>query len=94
LPFDASRKLMATLHPGVLYVKGAPEAVLPRCRDAQGAAAEADRQAALGRRVLLFAARDGATTTDLDGVPLRVIGLQAMVDPRTRSRPATRPACT
>ena len=37
LPFDATHKLMATLHPGVLYVKGAPEAVLPRCRDADGA---------------------------------------------------------
>jgi magnesium-transporting ATPase (P-type) len=36
LPFDAERRLMATVHqrPGggtVLYAKGAPEALLPRC---------------------------------------------------------------
>ena len=80
LPFDAALKLMATLHPGVLYVKGAPEAVLPRCRDTAGAAAEIDRQTALGRRVLVFAARDGATAIELDG-GLRLIGLQAMADP-------------
>jgi magnesium-transporting ATPase (P-type) len=79
LPFDASLKLMATLHPGVLYVKGAPEAVLPRCLDDRGAADEVARQAALGRRVLVFAARDGASAIELDG--LRLIGLQAMVDP-------------
>jgi calcium-translocating P-type ATPase len=81
LPFDAARKLMATLHPGVLYVKGAPEAVLPRCVDARGAEQEVDRQTALGRRVLVFAARDGATALDVDAGGLRLIGLQALVDP-------------
>ena len=87
LPFDANHKLMATLHPGVLYVKGAPEAVLPRCRDAHGAAAEIDRQAALGRRVLVFAARDGAESLDLDDGGLRLVGLQALVDPPRPGRP-------
>jgi calcium-translocating P-type ATPase len=81
LPFDAARKLMATLHPGVLYVKGAPEAVLPRCLDARDAEREVDRQTALGRRVLVFAARDGATALDVDAGGLRLIGLQALVDP-------------
>jgi calcium-translocating P-type ATPase len=83
LPFDASLKLMATLHPGVLYVKGAPEAILPRCDDGDddAAAAEIDRQAGLGRRVLAFAAGDGATSLDLDRHRLRLIGLQAMFDP-------------
>jgi calcium-translocating P-type ATPase len=80
IPFDAEIKLMATLHPGVLYVKGAPEAVLPRCRETHGAQEEVDRQAALGRRVLVFAARDGATSTEL-GDDLRLLGLQALVDP-------------
>ena len=79
LPFDAAHKLMATLHDGVMYVKGAPEAVLPYCQDAGGAGEEAERQAALGRRVLVFAARDDATAIELDG--LRLIGLQALVDP-------------
>ena len=61
---------MATLHDAgdgaVLYVKGAPEAILARCepgRAIDGAAAEVDRQAALGRRVLVFAARDRARPT-------------------------------
>jgi magnesium-transporting ATPase (P-type) len=42
--------------------------------------AEVDRQAALGRRVLVFAARDGASSTD-PGEGLRLLGLQALVDP-------------
>jgi calcium-translocating P-type ATPase len=80
-PFDASTKLMATLHPAALYVKGAPEAVLPLCGDAGPEIAEAvDREAALGRRVLVFAARDGATSLEL-GDDLRLLGLQALVDP-------------
>lgn len=79
-PFDAETKLMATLHPGVIYVKGAPETVLPLCAESREAHAEIDRQAALGRRVLVFAARDGATHLEFDG-GLRLLGLQAMVDP-------------
>ena len=39
-----------------------------------------DLQTALGRRVLVFAARDGAADLELDR-DLRLIGLQAMVDP-------------
>ena len=43
LPFDSGRKLMATRHaaPGggtVVYVKGAPEAVLPLCADGAASA--------------------------------------------------------
>jgi calcium-translocating P-type ATPase len=80
LPFDASRKLMATLHGATAYVKGAPEAVLPLCCDGELLAAEVDRQTALGRRVLVFAARDDAA--DLDALhDLRVLGVQALVDP-------------
>ncbi len=79
VPFDADAKLMATLHPGVLYVKGAPEAILPRCSDPR-AAAEVEAQTALGRRVLVFAARDGAIGLEL-GPDLRLVGIQALVDP-------------
>jgi calcium-translocating P-type ATPase len=79
-PFDADTKLMTTLHADVLYVKGAPEAVLPRCDDGADAAADVERQAALGRRILVFAARDGATSTE-PGDGLRLLGLQTMVDP-------------
>ena len=53
LPFDSGRKLMATRHavPGggtVVYVKGAPEAVLPLCADAAHRRGRAGR-AARGR---------------------------------------------
>jgi calcium-translocating P-type ATPase len=89
LPFDAARKLMATVHRSpdglVLYAKGAPEAMLPRCRPpaAADAAAEVDRQTALGRRVLVFAALDGAQAGDpaVQLHDLRLLGLQALLDP-------------
>jgi len=97
LPFDAARKLMATIHRAddgiVLYAKGAPEAILACCVPGHvaDAVAEVDRQAALGRRVLVFAALDRAQPQDplaqLRG--LRLIGLQAMVDP---PRPGVREA--
>ncbi|NDY93159.1 cation-translocating P-type ATPase [Ideonella livida] len=72
-PFDASRKRMSTLHPGLgLLCKGAPESLLPRCRtDARGAAldaqawlARAQALAGQGLRVLALAQRPGATPAD------------------------------
>ena len=54
VPFDAELKLMATLHPGVLYIKGAPEAILPRCADERsryrGGPADGARTARAGVR--------------------------------------------
>src|SRR6185312_1933972 len=80
LPFDAAYKLMSTLHGSTAYVKGAPEAVLPRCHSGAAAVAEVERQTALGRRVLVFAARDGAASAEqLEG--LRLLGVAALVDP-------------
>ena len=91
LPFDAAHRLMATLHgapagashgapagaPGgvLLAVKGAPEAVLPRCvaragggeYDAASWMAQAEAMAARGQRVLALALReDGAAPATLD----------------------------
>ena len=90
IPFDAERELMATVHerPGggtVLYVKGAPEVVLPRCRDAdeERVRGQVDAHAARGERVLLFAARDGVGADHVETAleDLRLLGLQAMTDP-------------
>jgi calcium-translocating P-type ATPase len=88
LPFDAERKLMATRHEArgggtAVYVKGAPEAVLPLCADAaaSGAAEQVGRLADQGQRVLVVAAGHGEATS-LDSLAgLRLLGLEAMIDP-------------
>jgi magnesium-transporting ATPase (P-type) len=90
IPFDADRKFMATLHQDrdggtVLYVKGAPEVLLPRCRhvNASRVQQEVDSLAESGQRVLLFAARDGPPPDKLDDAvaELRLLGLQGLIDP-------------
>ena len=86
IPFDATRKLMATRHgdPDAVIVKGAPEAVLPLCADSVGdAGAEIERLTGAGERVLVFAVRDDPPAGPLEGAldGLRLIGLQGMVDP-------------
>ncbi len=89
LPFDSERKLMATLHQArgggtAVYVKGAPEVVLPLCADAaaSGAAAQVERLADQGQRVLVFAAGKGRATSLAEPLGgLRLLGLQAMIDP-------------
>jgi calcium-translocating P-type ATPase len=89
VPFDPGRKLMATRHtvPGggtSVFVKGAPEAVLPLCSGGgvDGAADQVERLADAGQRVLVLAAGDGETVP-LDGTlaGLRLLGLEAMIDP-------------
>ena len=99
IPFDSARKLMTTLHRtegGVLAcVKGAPEVVLPRCRDALGP----DGIEALEGDALLRRARDLAdegyrvlalAQRRFDAVPepldhaerdLTLLGLVALIDP-------------
>ncbi len=65
---------MATVHRGRRVDdpvrKGAPEALLPCCHDADVAQVqrEVDRLAGLGQRVLLFAARDGVAADDPEQV--------------------------
>ena len=92
-PFDATTRLMATIHRvddgHVLSVKGAPEAVFPRC--AAGSARASLEQAAQklarrGRRVLAFAA---GQTGNLEALHLEPLGLVSFVDPL---RPSARDA--
>ena len=87
IPFDSERKLMATLHAGGrVLLKGAPEVVLERCTQVDGAGAAVEGLAAQGMRVLAVAERTVAggrstlSESDLDG-GFTLLGLAALVDP-------------
>jgi calcium-translocating P-type ATPase len=56
-PFDPRRRRMAVVTRRAVYVKGAPDAVLPQCDAADGAPEAAARMAARGLRVLAIASR-------------------------------------
>jgi magnesium-transporting ATPase (P-type) len=90
IPFDAERRLMATLNRvpegrTALYVKGAPEVVLELCPRAERVAVEqaVDRIAAAGQRVLMFAVRRDPPAGELEEAleELELLRLQAMIDP-------------
>lgn len=96
IPFDSRHQYMATLHRDPeggarLFVKGAVEAILPRCTlpdhvDADEVLAEMERQARRGLRVLAIAERRCASEQreiqddDLDS-ELVLLGLAGMMDP-------------
>ena len=101
IPFDSERKLMTTLHREqdgcAVYVKGAPEALLPRCvsqwhaSGAQALQAErllaiAEQMAADGLRVLAFGCRSleappAEFTTEAVECELCLLGLVGLLDP-------------
>jgi cation-transporting ATPase F len=91
---------MATLHPGVVYVKGSVERVLDLCDgtlDRPAVTEAADRLGHDGLRVLAFARAEVPPETSAlaedDLPPLVFLGLQGMYDPpRAASAPAVR-AC-
>ena len=93
IPFDASYRYMATLHRGpdeehVVYIKGAPEAVLALCEETAQEiewSGRVERAAAQGERLLGFAMlrlerpRERITHADLKNA--RMLGLMGFVDP-------------
>jgi magnesium-transporting ATPase (P-type) len=83
---------MSMLLDGRLLVKGAPDAVLPRCREARGTADELDALARRGLRVIAVAARNvdpdeqaaaesGGLNADRLERGLELLGLVGLEDP-------------
>ena len=113
IPFDAERARMSTLHREgksiLVLVKGAPERVLPLCRNQLSAAGtvaidqaalhgEADALARQGLRVLAFALRRIPQLPDaLDAATLETelsfIGLAGLIDPPRPEAAAAVAAC-
>jgi Ca2+-transporting ATPase len=97
LPFDSERKRMSTLHRDggdvLMFCKGAPEYILPQCRDCVGdevfdaanVLKSAERLADKGFRVLALACRRLETVPALlNGEiedQLSLLGLVALIDP-------------
>jgi Ca2+-transporting ATPase len=77
-PFDTARKRMSVLRAdGVLYVKGAPEVMIPLCSDGiEGALAANQEMAAGGLRVLAVAVGQSEHERGL-----RLLGLAGIADP-------------
>ncbi|WPB77828.1 cation-translocating P-type ATPase [Archangium violaceum] len=77
-PFDSETKRMSILRAdGVLYVKGALEVLLPRCRSATVSASRAAHElASRGLRVLAVARGEGPEEENLE-----LLGLVGMADP-------------
>jgi calcium-translocating P-type ATPase len=88
-PFDPHRRLMSVVLGGdtdqfEVVVKGAPDALLPRCRPVAGAEVALDEFGRLGMRVLAVARRrctDMPVDADDAEHDLELLGLVAMEDP-------------
>lgn len=81
-PFSSLRRMSAAVVGGVLLVKGAPDAVLPRClpgRSIAEAQAQIEVLAGAGLRVLAVARREEASPHDDDSLTL--VGILSLEDP-------------
>ena len=104
IAFHADRRRMTTLHAHadgdvVAFVKGAPEAVLPRCTgDHVDDVAEADALAGEGYRVLAIATRrfpelPARLEPDRVETDLELLGLVGLIDPPRREVPKSIQDC-
>jgi magnesium-transporting ATPase (P-type) len=83
--FDPHRRRMSVWADGVLYVKGAPDSVLARCVDGEGAAEAAPAMGEEGRWVLVVGAQPGPLAEDIDADQaernLHLLGVVGLEDP-------------
>ncbi|NUR29347.1 MAG: cation-transporting P-type ATPase, partial [Catenulispora sp.] len=75
-PFDPLRRRASVVVDGRLHLKGAPDSVLPLCRDAYGAQEALARMSDRGLRVLAVARGGTAEARDLE-----LLGLVGLYDP-------------
>ena len=84
-PFDPRRRRMSVVIDDAVFVKGAPDAVLPRCAEDSRAAAALESMTGRGLRVLAVAGRPVGDTVpdnpDDAERDLELYGLLAMEDP-------------
>jgi magnesium-transporting ATPase (P-type) len=85
-PFDPRRRRMSTAVDGTLYVKGAPDAVLPRCTVTHNAEPVLQDMATRGLRVIAVARRhvgEISSTISADQIEtgLELLGLVGIEDP-------------
>lgn len=85
-PFDPRRRRMSVIAGGRAIVRGAPEAVLDRCREIGDAEQAVSHMAERGLRVILIAVRDldgmeAPETPDAIEVDLTLLGLVGIEDP-------------
>ncbi|ABM12209.1 cation-translocating P-type ATPase [Mycolicibacterium vanbaalenii] len=98
-PFDTRRRRMAVVVDGRVLVKGAPDAVLPLCSSAPGAAEALHAMATRGLRVLAVAAGDLASDAEIPASAqeaerdLHLLGLVALEDPPRPSVAAVLRTC-
>ncbi len=83
-PFDAHRRRMSVAVPGVAYVKGAPDSLLPLCTGSKAAEEAAAEMTTRGLRVIAVATRALAATPrtaeDIEA-NLELLGLVGLFDP-------------
>jgi magnesium-transporting ATPase (P-type) len=96
-PFDPRRRRMSVVHGDTLSVKGAPDAVLPRCARTDGATAAVEQFAAAGWRTLAVARRrvTAPFPDDPDAIEtdLELLGVLAFEDPPRPHAAAAVAAC-
>jgi magnesium-transporting ATPase (P-type) len=94
-PFDPRRRRESVVSSGVLHVKGAPDSVLPLCRNVPGAEAAVHSLSHQGLRVLAVARRTGVLGVPQQTVEehLELLGLVGLEDPPRAGVEAAIAAC-